>query len=121
MVYGIWHRGFTCHDAKIHNSVSAGRYPLNDWGIEIVKNMARLVAGIAIMVLVSQVCADAVIINHTCTDLSQIPDEWITEAKNPTIHYAQAMTIPAAKSTYLMCGSCRTTSQIAGYLLNCAC
>ncbi len=87
-------------------------YPLNDWGIEIVKNMARLVAVIAIMVLMSQVCADAIIIDHTCMDLSQTPDEWITEAKNPAIHYAQAMSIPAAKSTYPMCSSCRTTSQI---------
>ncbi len=81
-------------------------YPLNDWGIEIMKNMARLVGVIAIMVLVSQVCADAIIIDHTCTDLSQIPDEWITEAKNPAIHYAHATSITAAKSTYPMCGSC---------------
>jgi len=81
-------------------------YPLNDLGIEIMKNMARLVVVITIIVRVLQVCVDAIIIDHTCMDLLQIQDEWITEAKNPAIHYAQVKPIPLAKSTYPMCGSC---------------
>jgi hypothetical protein len=30
----------------------------------------------------------ALIIDHTCTDISQIPDEWITAAKSLTFHFA---------------------------------
>jgi len=32
--------------------------------------------------------ADGIIIDHTCTDLSQIPDSWLEQAKNLTLHYA---------------------------------
>ena len=38
--------------------------------------------------MVPSACADVIIIYHTCTDLSEIPDEWIEKAKNLTIHYA---------------------------------
>ncbi len=30
----------------------------------------------------------AIIIDHTCTDLSKIPDHWLEEAKKLTLHYA---------------------------------
>lgn len=32
--------------------------------------------------------AGPIIIDHTCTDLSQIPDYWLEEAKKLSIHYA---------------------------------
>ncbi len=32
--------------------------------------------------------ADGIIIDHTCTDLSQIPDVWLDQAKLLTLHYA---------------------------------
>jgi len=32
--------------------------------------------------------ADGIIIDHTCTDLSQIPDVWLEQAKSLTLHYA---------------------------------
>ena len=32
--------------------------------------------------------ADGIIIDHTCTDLNQIPDAWIEQAKILTLHYA---------------------------------
>ncbi|MBC8252469.1 MAG: hypothetical protein H8E35_00380 [Ardenticatenia bacterium] len=31
---------------------------------------------------------EAIIIDHTCTDLSQIPDYWLQEARKLTLHYA---------------------------------
>jgi hypothetical protein len=37
---------------------------------------------ILMLVLVPSACAEAIIINHTCTDLAQIPDEWLDLAKN---------------------------------------
>jgi uncharacterized repeat protein (TIGR01451 family) len=36
----------------------------------------------------SQPAAEAIIIDHTCTDISQIPDYWIEQAKAFAIHYA---------------------------------
>ena len=32
--------------------------------------------------------ADGIIIDHTCTDLNQIPDAWLEQAKILTLHYA---------------------------------
>ena len=32
--------------------------------------------------------ADGIIIDHTCTDLSQIPEYWLEQAKSLTLHYA---------------------------------
>jgi len=32
--------------------------------------------------------ADGIILDHTCTDLSQIPVHWLEQAKNLTLHYA---------------------------------
>lgn len=29
-----------------------------------------------------------IVVDHTCTDLSKIPDYWLTQAKNLTLHYA---------------------------------
>ena len=31
---------------------------------------------------------EPIIVDHTCTDLSQIPDYWLEQAKNLTLHYA---------------------------------
>ena len=45
-------------------------------------NMTILFGMIAILTLIPSVCAEAIIIDHNCTDLSQIPDEWIENAKN---------------------------------------
>ena len=43
---------------------------------------------IVMLVLMPSVHADAIIIDHTCTDLSQVPDSWLDQAKNLTVHYA---------------------------------
>lgn len=32
--------------------------------------------------------AEPIIINHTCTNISRIPDYWLAQAKNLTVHYA---------------------------------
>jgi len=40
------------------------------------------------LVLIPCVHAEAIIIDHNCTNLSQIHDYWIEQAKNLTIHYA---------------------------------
>jgi len=37
---------------------------------------------------VSGQAGNAIIIDHTCTDLTKIPDYWIEQAKNLSIHYA---------------------------------
>ena len=37
---------------------------------------------------VSGQAGSAIVIDHTCTDLSKIPDYWIEQAKNLSIHYA---------------------------------
>ena len=36
----------------------------------------------------SNLAAQPIIIDHTCTDLSKIPDTWLEEAKKLTFHYA---------------------------------
>ena len=46
------------------------------------KGMIPIVGMIAILAMVSSACADAIIIDHTCTDLSEIPEEWIVKAKD---------------------------------------
>jgi len=44
---------------------------------------------VAILAMVPSACADAIIIDHTCTDLSEIPDEWIDAAQDYIkLHYA---------------------------------
>ncbi len=64
--------------------------------------------------MVPSACADAIIIDHTCTDLSEIPDEWINQSKDDlhvayqhTSHGSQLVTgmnalenFPAFGSTY---------------------
>ena len=46
------------------------------------KEMMLIIGMIAILTVVPSACADAIIIDHTCTDLSEIPDEWIVKAKD---------------------------------------
>ncbi len=46
-----------------------------------MKNRLLMLAMIAILAVVPSACADAIIIDHTCTDLSEIPDEWISQSK----------------------------------------
>ncbi len=41
------------------------------------KGMILIIGMVAILAMVPSACADAIIIDHTCTDLSEIPDEWI--------------------------------------------
>lgn len=36
----------------------------------------------------SSVCAQGIIIDHTCTDVTQIPVQWLDAAKELTLHYA---------------------------------
>ena len=43
---------------------------------------------IAMLALMPSIHAEAIIIDHKCTNLSQVPDHWLDEAKNLTIHYA---------------------------------
>ncbi|MEA1895305.1 MAG: dockerin type I repeat-containing protein [Euryarchaeota archaeon] len=45
------------------------------------KEIMLIVGMVAILAMVPSACADAIIIDHTCTDLSEIPDKWIVEAK----------------------------------------
>lgn len=47
-----------------------------------MKNRLLILATIAILAVVPSACADAIIIDHTCTNLSEIPDEWIETAKS---------------------------------------
>ena len=37
---------------------------------------------VVVLAMVPSACAGAIIIDHTCTDLSEIPDEWVEEARN---------------------------------------
>ena len=48
----------------------------------IMKNELIILAMIAILIVVPSACADAIIIDHTCTNLSEIPDEWVVKAKD---------------------------------------
>jgi len=38
--------------------------------------------------MVPAALADGIIIDHRCTDLSQIPQHWLEQAKSLTLHYA---------------------------------
>ena len=52
------------------------------------KEMMLIIGMIAILAMVPSACADAIITDHTYTNLSEIPDEWVGEAKdNPHIAY----------------------------------
>ena len=44
--------------------------------------MMLTIGMIAVLAMIPSVCADAIIIDHTCTDLSEIPDEWISQSKD---------------------------------------
>ena len=46
---------------------------------------------VGLIILIGSVvawAADPIIIDHTCTDISQIPDTWLEQAKRLTLHYA---------------------------------
>ena len=48
-----------------------------------MKKETMLIIGmVAILAMVPSACADAIIIDHNCTDLSEIPDEWINQSKD---------------------------------------
>lgn len=47
-----------------------------------------VIGGSAIVGVVAAQAQEPIIIDHTCTDLSQIPDYWIEQAKKLTVHYA---------------------------------
>jgi len=51
------------------------------------KEMILIIGMIAILAMVPSACADAIIIDHTCTNLSEIPDEWIDQSKD-NLHIA---------------------------------
>ena len=53
-----------------------------------MKNKMILFGINAMLTLIPCVHTEAIIIDHNCTNLSQIPDYWIEQAKNLTIHYA---------------------------------
>jgi hypothetical protein len=55
--------------------------------MEIRRRKLVLAIAILMLALVPSACAAAVIIDHTCTDLSLIPDAWIEEAKS-NLHIA---------------------------------
>ena len=46
------------------------------------KEMMLIIGMIAILAMVPSACADTIIIDHACTDLSEIPDEWVEKARN---------------------------------------
>jgi len=51
--------------------------------------LALTIAALLCFVLTTSVfAAEAIIIDHTCTDISQIPIYWLEEAKELTLHYA---------------------------------
>ena len=53
------------------------------------KEMMLIIGMIAILAMVPSACADAIIIDHTCTDLSEIPDEWVDAVQDYVkLHYA---------------------------------
>jgi hypothetical protein len=57
--------------------------------IETMKNGLILLGMIVALVLVPPACADAIIIDHNCTNLSEIPDEWIDATQDHIkLHYA---------------------------------
>ncbi len=49
--------------------------------------MILIIVMVAILAMVPSACADVIIIDHTCTDLSEIPDEWIGQSKD-NLHIA---------------------------------
>jgi proline racemase len=55
--------------------------------MEIRRGKLVLTIAILMLAVVPSACAAAVIIDHTCTDLSLIPDAWIEEAKS-NLHIA---------------------------------
>ena len=46
------------------------------------KEMMLIIGMIAILAMVPSACADAIITDHIYTNLSEIPDEWVGEAKD---------------------------------------
>ena len=55
---------------------------MHRFGLMIVFSIFFLVSSIG------NVQSQAIIIDHTCTDLSEIPTSWLDQAKLLTLHYA---------------------------------
>ncbi len=55
------------------------------------KEMMLIIGMIGILAMMPSACADAIIIEHTCTDLSEIPGEWVEEVKD-NLHIAYQRT-----------------------------
>ncbi len=80
------------------------------------KEMMLIIGMIAILAMVPSACADAIITDHTYTNLSEIPDEWVGEAKdNPPIAYQRT-----SRGSQLITGM-RYLASPTGYSLNCPC
>lgn len=61
------------------------------WGLFCVVALLAVLGGAAAIVGAASAekpSGEAIIIDHTCTDLSQIPDYWIEQAKALAVHYA---------------------------------
>ncbi|MCP3891423.1 MAG: hypothetical protein GY702_21545, partial [Desulfobulbaceae bacterium] len=57
----------------------------------LIKQPKNYIIGIFLIIFLQVVpvaFADGIIIDHTCTDLNRIPDYWLEQAKNLTLHYA---------------------------------
>jgi PKD repeat protein len=50
--------------------------------------LPAIMIGVFLFTIITPVTAGPIIINHTCTDATKIPDEWLTKAKELTMHYA---------------------------------
>ena len=58
-------------------------------GLEVKNKMIFIFALFYLLLFLSSgAYAAAIIIDHTCTDLSQIPDTWIDQVKTMKVHYA---------------------------------
>lgn len=55
------------------------------------KEMMLIIGMVLILVMVPPACADAIIIDPTCTNLSEIQDEWIDGVKD-NLHIAYQCT-----------------------------
>jgi hypothetical protein len=52
------------------------------------KEIVLVLLTVVMAILAGSAFSQAIIIDHTCTDLSQIPEYWLNQAKNLQIHYA---------------------------------
>jgi len=54
----------------------------------MIRIFYAIMTGAFLLVIITPVTAVPIIINHTCTDATKIPDPWLTKAKELTMHYA---------------------------------